>query len=311
MAKGEYYGGLLGWSVGIESWLDSTKAGRYWRAIENGTDYFVGKNIVGLWGGLRGQFTARTAFGDWEGEKLAPYWGKGELGNETAMLRGARAALWVYMGRGRGSHMDLFRTQPGRKDRQGHAMSERKQQKAILFFLMKRATLTQIPFTQGVIRQKIPAAHYYTKAIQTFDPAARELALLREELERNGWLKGRDRTKPAADIMTSVGLQRARAFIADGSGRDKPSTGPRWASPNQQYGAFEVNVTASAVLQDFSRVRGKFANVEGQGIVHDINQRVAKEFQEHLVQVMENDRKRPATREFVRASADRNNRYPR
>ena len=87
-----------------------------------------------------------------------------------------------------------------------------------------------------------------------------------------------------------------------------PKVGPRTGKPLSAPG-FRVSFTASLAIQDLSRdALGRFTNIQSKII--EVNQRMAIDFQNTLLRVMGEGRKRPPDGRLLRATADRRNRFP-
>jgi hypothetical protein len=322
MATNGAYGGMLGWSVGRFDWLNNpdSKVNRYWRAIEQGSNYWVGKNIVGLWGPDAGTNTRpnrlinggplapmdRGAGGD----KFVPFFS--EAGGD---MEGAkRRALWYFFGGGT-RNMNLLQPKNA-VTKKGNAKSgplSPSDQRRMLFYLMNFAP--HVPFVSGVVGQPILAQHFYTDALTSFgNPAQREIAMLQRQLT---WAIGN------SPITSAAGRNKARQAMADDSrhGIVKTKALPPAVKPNftgtpvhgyladNQRGLAEVSATV--YTQDFIHDGRGFSNGQWQAMVRDINAQMAREFQREVVAHMSRKRTpRPATNDLIEATENERNIYP-
>lgn len=293
---------LLGWGVGNLEWLNdpASKVNRYWRVIEEGSEAtawpWQGQTIVGLWGpqaeprgALHG--TGFSVFGESDTEKFIPFFAK--LGTDLDAAK--RAALLSLFGVAPGSKMTVTRNEDLL-----YGDTPAQKRKA-LYYLMERVPVDRVPFVRGVIQQPVLARHHYANARAKFQPLAKELEALREQL----------RGIFSQDIATTAGLQKARGILAtDVSG--VPRSGPR-RSESREFpsdGAV-VSITASPIVQDLIRDgKGQFSTKVWQDIVRAVNRQVAEAFQAAVVAEMESERgRRPATDRLIEATASPQNIY--
>lgn len=85
------YADQFGFGVGNPSFLDFSEA-KYWRAIEQGTTYFVGKKIRGVWGAPLGGGTGTGKYGDYAIPR-GPYSGFGEATGQKLYPLGRVSAI--------------------------------------------------------------------------------------------------------------------------------------------------------------------------------------------------------------------------
>lgn len=329
------YGGKLGWSAGLGSWLDSpsSKVKRYWREIEYGSGGdWSGRTVAGLWGDSLGNGPlagdpfnpgART-------QKFKPAFRKGTKQTPEGMLGAARYALWVYMKGETGGkrdwiegHMDRLdvryvwvykrQTVDGRRSvvrgsgerRAPRTEAEyRRAQQSLFHFFMTKASIDQIPFVAGVIMKPIPARHYYATAIADFKPRLIEMEL--EGMRKAAYfaLQGKEggefrtfRAKGAEENDTRPRAGRAR--------REQPSLGTKYTPT----GGAVVTITASAQVQFSMRnANGRFVNGAFQSTLREVNARVAAAYLREVARLMETHR--PSTGDLIKATLDSRNRYP-
>ena len=288
------YAGKVGWTVGLASWLDdeTSKVNRYWRKIEEGED-FGGLILIGLWGDSarakrEGQLTA-PGEGGLGHQKFVPF---GATNDAASALRRAHFAFWYFItdGKmGRPTDADLSKLH-------GTSPSERRR---IFFWIMQRAPISKIPFVSARARRSVEGRHYYTRALDEFNPMQVEIDMLRAEI---GPL-----------IRGAFTQTKARALIG-GDSAVGPRKGPvRQVTDASSYmgGIGIVTVTAGKNVQDLIRVGGgQFPAGQWQAMVIDINRKVAMAFQEHVVALMRDSALRPPTGDLVRATRDPRNRYP-
>lgn len=323
------YGGSLGWSVGEFAWLDSpnSKVNRYWRVIEQGsneTDWpWQGRRIVGLWGpnaGPRGRLinggdlsAFQTGRGD---QKFVPFFRSIDQADNR---RAARAALYYFFGGGKGKNMELLRTDPGGTSARNRRQSVESNRKRIYFWLMTRARVEDMPFVQGVIIRDVVAGRYYARAIVNMGGAQgildRELDALRRVMSHIYGAGGE-----WADPTTSAGLKKGREYQAADAyskyGPVKPKTGRRRTEKTTHSGAahvrggqWAVTVNASGYVQDFIRTsRGTISQYVSE--MTQVNQALAARFQQEVVQLMREERRRPMSGALIKAHEDRRNRTP-
>lgn len=320
--SGSTYGQALGWSVGRFSWLNdpASKVNRYWRVIEEGSDAtawpWKNKRIVGLWGNDPRQRIGNdlTPFvGGRNNQKFVPFFP--EIGDSDS-LHAARAALYVFFEGGEGRNMDLIKAvQPPRKrpGGNGRPWDPDKARKRFYFWLMTRARVEQMPFVQGVIVRDVQAEHYYAKALASFDPMERELAQMREVFSH--LLTSGGKTFDPSSRSGRRQLRELQAFDSYSRfGSVAPKRGrlstEKATHSGQVRGEYLVTVNASASVQDMIRnSRGQLTRFQAE--VAEINRRVARDFQNHLVELMERGGKRPASGQLIEATRDDRNRTPR
>ena len=339
MARSAGFAGRLGWSVGIHSWLDreESKVDRYWRVIEFGSAAtrwpWEGQTIVGLWGNRAEPRKGLIAGGldpfqnGREDQKFVPFFGK--IGASPEELeRAGRAALWSLT-RG-GTDLGMFRARAwtgenrARKGLRGSGETEWEKRR-LFYWLMNKATLEQMPFVSGVVQRAVPAGDFYLRAMASFDPMQTELDVLRQEISS---------VIGGLAIASSRGLSAARERVAMDSGGN-PRTGRRRAEIGQNAQGVRrlsqlsgvgtsgmahlpqvrgplISVVASASVQDFIRDgSGRFSNGAWIDMVTTVNRRVAEAFQQEVVRLMRQERKRPPTGNLIKATAHPNNRIPR
>lgn len=323
------YGEKVGWSVGLESWLNSpaSKVNRYWRAQEYGLN-FKGLKLIGLWGASAGRNTRPNelrhgqelgAPGESRGQKFVPF---GTTHSAGTALKRARFAFWYFIthGRmGRPTDGDLAilhgHPRPVTTKRRGGGDPVAAANRRIFYWMMTKTTsYKQIPFVRAVVLKNIPAHRYYAKTVKAFRPAERELEILKVEIAR----------------LMSTAFSTKNARVAMGADHRKgnigPKTGPRRTevAPGgagkyllQQYGAEVglglVTVTSGTALQDNIRNRlGQFGNNEWQDMLRNVNVKMAYEFQLAVAEKMNADSKlRPETFDLAKATMDARNRLPR
>ena len=303
------YAGKIGWTVGRASWLDdpASKVNRYWRQIEQG-QRFSGVILIGLWGDRAGT-NARpnmlrdgqslSAPGDSGGQKFVPF---GETNDAATALHRARFALWYFLTAGkmgRPSNEDLSRLH-------GASPSENRR---IFFWLMSKAPVSRIPFVSARAKRSVEGRHYYTRALDSFNPMQMEIDMLRAEigpLIRGAFTQGKARALVGGDSTAGSRKGPARQEVTDASsylGGRAPMAGAS--------GLGIATVTAGAPVQDLIRAGGgQFPAGQWQAMLIDINRKVAIAFQEHVVALMKDSALRPPTGDLARATADPRNRYP-
>lgn len=313
------YGGSLGWSVGLPEWLNNpnSKVNRYWRVIEEGSDRtdwpWQGRRVVGLWGPnagprgglINGDLSAfQTGRGD---QKFVPFFRSIDQADQR---RAARAALYYFFGGGRGPNMELLDVDPGRVASRNRRQSAESNRKRIYFWLMTRARVEDMPFVQGVIIREVKAGHYYARALMTFDPMEHEVRAVREVF---------DFVLGGTDPRTSAGLRKMRGAVNDEMvararawGRRgqnaKPKTGPRRYEGNAIPQGL-ATMSSSYLVQDNIRTsRGTISQFTSE--LNDVNARVAAAFQAEVVQMMQQERRRPVSGALIKATADPRNRTP-
>lgn len=319
MPAGGTYGKALGWSVGSFAWLDNpaSKVNRYWRVIEQGSDAtdwpWAGRRVIGLWsnkatprGGLIGP--GLSPFENGRGnQKFVPFFA--DIDNSDAR-DAARAALYYFFEGGKGRNMELIRAVRPPTKREignGRPWDPDNARKRFYFWLMNYARVEDMPFVQGVIVRKIEAGHFYAKALGNFDPMQHEVEAMREVFSHILAPSG----SSAAEPNSRLGLKRLREIQAFDDGDIAPKKGRRRAEKtphtSRVRGRFAVSVNASVVLQDNIRnSRGQLSRLQAE--VVEVNRRVAAAFQAEVVEVMQAERRRPATGELVKATADPRNR---
>lgn len=301
MANG--YENLLGWSVGRAAWLDdpASKVNRYWRAIEYGSTYWVGKQIVGLWGDRPGVNTRPNMLRSGQldpmlrgvdNQKFVPFFAT----QGVNLQRGARAALMYYLG-------ITMRSRPTDAQLEPLNGKDPSTNRRIFFWLMTRAPASRFPFVSSVIGRPIVAREFYREALSTFgDPAAREFTLLQRGIVG---IMG----SQAVDVSTSYGRKKARASNAAETNATPRSGRQRGESRSPTGGIVNVKMTVSS--QDFLRnSKGQFTNQAWRSMIVDINRVMAKDFQAVLVEAMTSSRHRPATGDLIRATKNPQNRAP-
>lgn len=321
------YAGMLGWSVGRYDWLEdpSSKVNRYWRAIEQGSTYWVGKTIIGLWGPAAGENVrpnrlisggpldpTQTGGG---GQKFVPFFAS--VGGD--MEHAKRRALWYFFGGGT-RNMDLLQpknpvTKSGKPKSGALSLSD---QRRMLFYLMTRAP--HVPFVSATVGKPIIAAHYYENALIAFgDPAVREIDLLQQQLafalgsSSITSARGRAKAQAAMGADTRSGVVKTSALSAAPTSVDSYLLPGRVSSAGNNFGRRGLaTVTATVHTQDFIRDgNGSFSNGSWQNMVKEINATMAKQFQAEVVRQMQAGRTpRPATRDLIRATENPRNRFP-
>lgn len=339
------YAGQVGWAVGMPKWLDSaeSKVNRYWRSIEYGSDEWVGRRVVGLWGpdaeprkGLWGMAT--TPFGAGSREKFAPYF----KDNKQDMLGVARFALWQYLQGGKDTQ-DRLNAPPGgwrfmktphprvsrRAAPAGFSGTQRmatprpaewkkaetpaqiaKAKKGLFHWFMTRATLEQLPFVQGVISRPIEAMHAYQEAAAGFPFLEREMDAIRAVFPE-AMMGGKSQPQTPRQALSAV---RKREQSVDRT----PRTGVRKnVVTNANVGRYlpranfqvAAGVTTQSLIFDKG---GKFGTGQWQGQLREINERIAMEYQRAVADVIKSQgRSRPSTNALEEATRDPRNRYPR
>lgn len=303
------YAGKIGWTVGRASWLDdpASKVNRYWRQIEQG-QRFNGVILIGLWGDRAGTNArpnmlrdgqALEAPGQGGNQKFVPF---GETNSAASALKRARFAFWYFItdGKmGRPSNQDLSKLH-------GASPSENRR---IFFWLMSKAPLSRIPFVSARAKRSVEGRHYYTRALDSFNPMQMEIDMLRAEigpLIRGAFTQGKARALIGGDSSAGPRKGPVRQEVTDASsylGGRAPMAGAS--------GLGIVTVTASAAAQDLIRAGGgQFPAGQWQAMLIDINRKVAVAFQEHVVALMRESALRPPTGDLARATADPRNRYP-
>lgn len=329
--KNAYNQDLLGWTVGLDEWLnkDASKVRRYWRALEEGSNWWVGKDIVGLWGDNPGVNTRPNSLIN--GQQLNPMGGSKEKFvpffaspySEGDLLRASRAALWYFFGgvSGRGGgptrNLDLLHPQETqRRDKKTGwskgAPGGMQDKKRLFYWLMTKAPADRIPFVRGTVRRPIVAGNYYRRADENFNTVQREVQLLREGIATLFSAVPKDITTTHA----REAIREARAAESQTGATPRRSTRakPGYRSESTAYtrSGF-VTVTARAITQDNIRNgKGQFSHSYWQAMVKDVNRNMAKAFQDEVVAVMQSQSKgRPATKDLINATQDPRNRYPR
>lgn len=332
MAGSGGYAGQLGWSVGLESWLDApdSPVRRYWRVIEFGsaaTEWpWQGEVVAGLWGSqARGRIgSGHGRFSSNRDEKLVPYFKK--LGQD--MLGPARHALWDFMEGGKGPNMELLKVDRfmkvlgGKKRVDGshaprrYAMrpvttpAQARRARASLFHWLLTATaadISSIPFVVGQITNPVEAGHYYRRALSAFPLEAEQGRAVEEAFAfalRSGSKSPLQQLRKVQAFDNSTGSAsrgRARTYV--------DSAGLR------RYGAHSgamIAVAASPTVQTLTRDdKGRFVNGTWQQALREANELVAKAFQQAVVDEMEQQGERPRTGAMAKATRDPRNRYPR
>lgn len=329
------YVGVIGWSVGVTSWLDSptSRVGRYWRVIEHGSAAtqwpWQGQLVAGLWGpraeprgGLHG--SARSAFQPGLGnEKFAPYFRT--IGQD--MTGPARRALIVLMG-GNAKKPNLqafegvatyfYRKKKGKPAEKVMARTPgqmRKAQRGLWFWLMTRADARQIPFVTGVIQRPVVAADYYGKALSTFPMRDMQIQALRNAL---GSALGN------SSRMSEQLRAAQRQFAEDSSYFDTPARVPRQgylpkaklkgdayaAGLPGHVGNIVVKAASAEVQSLITTQNAKFVNGVWQQALREANEYVAMAFQRHVAELMQAGT-RPPTKALREATLAPENRYPR
>jgi len=202
----------------------------------------------------------------------------------------------------------------------------RKANRAVFSFLMTKTTSAeQIPFVRAVVAKPMIAHEYYEKAVQSFNPLAREVEAFREIIGQMiyGAVNGgpvtltRARKLKAFDAGGTVRTGRANLEQTDARAVMGSQQGIGYErgniSPRQFIGGGIAVATASAQTQDLIRGGGgRFPPGVWQQAVIDINIRVASEFQAHLIALMDQgSHLRPATFDLIKAHGSPNNRFPR
>lgn len=318
------YAGALGWSVGLFSWLDNpnAKVNRYWRVIEQGSNEsdwpWQGRHVVGLWGpnaGPRGALINGDLSGFQTGrndQKFVPFF---RSISDADNRRAARAALYYFFGGGKGRNMELLHADPRASTANGGAgRSVERARKRIYFWLMTRARVEDMPFVQGVIIREVPAGRYYARAALTFNPAEREMEELRRVMQHVFGAGG-----ASSDPTTSAGLRKGREYqaadayskhgtVAPKKGRRRLEGGGRLHTTNNGSQGI-VSVDSTAYVQDFIRTsRGTISQYTSE--MTEVNRRVAAAFQAEVVQLMQQERRRPMSGALLKAHADPQNRTP-
>lgn len=279
------YEGVLGWSVGRFEWLDSesSKVNRYWRAIEMGSMYWVGKHIVGLWGDRPGDNSRpnilrsgtldamRSGVGS---QKFVPFFATEGANMEKA----ARAALLYYLG----IQMHSRPTDEQLARLNGATPQDNRN---IFFWLMTRAPADRFPFVSTVVGRPIEARNFYRQALVNYDPMTEHVALLRRgvSLTLSGMsstgteARGPDQLKPGMSGPTRGGVATLRTSVA----------------------------TQSFLRND----KGQFTS--WQDMIVDINKEMASQFQAAVVEMMTSSKgHRVPTGDLLRATEDPRNRTP-
>jgi hypothetical protein len=323
------YGGSLGWSVGNLQWLNSpnSKVNRYWRVQEYGSNAtnwpWQGQRVVGLWGPNAGP-RRRLISGDLSAfqsgrnnQKFVPFFRSIDQADQR---RAARAALYYFFGGGKGKNMELLNVNPSStKDAKNRRDDVDSNRKRIYFWLMTRARVEDMPFVQGVIIREVQAGHYYARAIQNMGGSGgileRELAELRRVMAHVYGAGGQ-----WADPKTTAGLRKTRQAVADdASGRSgwtteyAPKTGARRREKQRHSrsvrGRYIATVDASVYVQDNIRTsRGTISQYVSE--MSTVNRNLAERFQEEVVQLMQQERRRPVSGDLVKAHRDPRNRTP-
>lgn len=314
------YEGKLGWTVGLDSWLDdpASKVKRYWRAIEDGKDY-GGLILIGLWGNRAGS-NARPGnvregpldepMKGRHDQKFVPF---GTTHSSATALHRARFAFWWFitkgkMGRPSDADLSILHVAPRPVGEGKHEPKdpEASANRRMFGWIMSRATVTQIPFVSAVALKPIPAHHYYITAVDSFNPGQRQIDMLRQEIGsqmKGAFTIGKARTAMAID---SPGAKVKSGAAAHGATR---SVGPN--RPNfGEHGRFTL--TAHPYIQDMVRTgSGTFPAGQWQAMLIDVNRKVAYEYQLHVMSVMRQvTRGRPPTSDLLRATEDSRNRKP-
>ena len=322
------YGGSLGWSVGNLAWLNSpnSKVNRYWRVQEYGSNAtnwpWQGQRVVGLWGPNAGP-RRRLISGDLSAfqsgrnnQKFVPFFRSIDQADQR---RAARAALYYFFGGGKGKNMELLNVNPSStKNARNRREDVDSNRQRIYFWLMNRARVEDMPFVQGVIIREVQAGHYYARAIQNMGGSSgileRELAELRRVMAHVYGAGGQ-----WSDPTTTAGLRKGREYQAADAysryGDVKPKTGPRRRekrthsrSPGVQ-GRYIATVNASVYVQDFIRTsRGTISQYVSE--MSTVNRNLAERFQEEVVQLMQQERRRPVSGDLIKAHRDPRNRTP-
>lgn len=298
-----------GWAVGNPDWLnsDASKVERYWRVIEEGSAAtgwpWEGQTVVGLWGpnaGPRGALRngELSPFGSASDQKFVPFF-RSRTGD---MLGAARAALYYFFDGGHGANMDLLNVEPRGKQTIDQA------RRSFYFWLMTHARIEQMPFVHGVIINPVPAGHYYNKAVESFNPMEREMAEIVRIFGRNVFSNKDGPVEPSSRAGLTAARQQI-AFLSDTPAKAGPRSKGGVPAGFEGGSAPLYTYRASPVIQDLTRnALGQFTTYQVE--IVKINQKLAREFQEHLVELMSSEHKRPVSGDLMRATADPQNRTP-
>ena len=312
------YAGKVGWTVGLASWLDdpASLVNRYWRQIEHGQS-FEGVILIGLWGNNPGAIGAQGPHGNRlrTGEPLTPpgegfgnqkFVAFGETASAATALHRARFAFWYFItdGKmGRPSNENLSKLH-------GASPSERRR---IFFWIMSKAPINKIPFVSAKAKRSVEGRHYYTRALDSFDPMQVEIQMLREVIGpmiRGAFSQTSARATMARDSGSSARKGRTRREVSDATsylaGMRPGEIGPVPASMGI------ATVTAGSNVQDLIRTGGgQFPAGQWQAAIIEVNAKVAAAFQEHVVALMEEGpHLRLPTGDLIKATRDPRNRYP-
>lgn len=201
-AAGNIFGSSrLGYAVGDPAFLESeqSKAGKYFRSIEFGTQGFVGRILAGAWGfGPRGARINEeaTPFGPRGEQVFIPF--AATLEGADLMLGAQRARRYLTKLGFKGSATGEVGPRGGRQRFSG-------------------------PAVRGVVRHEIVAMDAYAKAAAAFQPAARELEAIKQAFLESGLtlekdVKGRRTPTKAASaaFVGRTGLLAGHATSAGG-----------------------------------------------------------------------------------------------
>lgn len=278
-AVADNFSSRFGFAVGNRAWMDgqNDRVARYWRAIEYGSDYWVGRQVAGLWGNSpepRGNLhsTATSFFGEGAGQKFVPFFGS--VGDN--MSAKARAAYFY-------ARRELGIPDP----RHGHH---------------GKSDSSSFP-TLGTIRRPIAPARFYERALEAFDAPAEERQALRKAFN---FANSAGYTTPR---------QIAQRYFRGAEGAPPALNGGKELSAGAfRKGAgagFALAFTISGPAQGLSRnALGHFSTFQRELI--ELNRILARRLQEAVVAEAEASIKRKdvSTGRLVEALAAPQNRFP-
>lgn len=320
----------LGWSVGLQGWLDSpaSKVNRYWRKVEEG-QVFTGLTLIGLWGDRAGSNLRPGSVregplaspGEGAGQKFVPF---GMTSTPDTALRRARFAFWYYitkgrMGRPTNADLSILHGKPSSGKGKGRHGSDptATANRRIFGWIMSKAPLGSIPFVSARAARKVEARRYYINAQRKFHPEEYELRLLHLAVEDlMGGTFNRKKAHAASARETGAspkdgpvqGSQKAiAARLEDYNARASLGYGLGYGS----QGLASMGISAAGY--DFLRTGGgRFPSGLWQNMLIEVNRKVAEAFQLAVVaEMQEGPHLRLPTHDLIAAAKDPRNRIPR
>lgn len=297
------YLGRLGYAVGFEDFLDKqeTRDQRYWRAIEYGSQWWVGREIAGLWGNSavpRGALheTASSLFGPSGGQKFIPFFSNA---NQEMLSAAQRAAIyWRKMG-----HPDP-RTFLPPGPRGGHSHDG--------------LGGTGRPIrTLGTVREPIKPHRFFERGLAKFgDPVEQELEVVQKVF--GAYLRNLSGAPVKAGTSAGNTALRRTAGEAgvDAYGTLRPRTGRARTELSRSglrtaLGGPAITFAVSSNIQDVQRnARGQFTSLQQE--LTQLNRELAIRLQTAVVKALEEsiERKGTSTGRLAKTLADPRNRFP-